>query len=139
LESQKILVSVLDDDTSRIGHKLIVSEHRSRFLSKWIDRLPATEVLPPLGGAITVKARNEDVRDRVAAGFLASLMCKGNDVQNYNNVALLSGPYVSAGALSIVPGNFEKAMIVHAVRKNVVKSWSNCIGSAGIGESGLRR
>jgi hypothetical protein len=52
-------------------------------------------------------------------------MCKGNDVQNYNNVALLSGPYVSAGALSIVPGNFDKAMVVHAVRKNVKKSWLN--------------
>ena len=125
LEDQKIEVDVLDEDTSRIGRKWIVAEHRSRFLSKWIDRLPATEVLPPLGSAITVKARNGDVRDRVANGFLASLMCKGNDVQNHNNVALLSGPYVSAGALSIVPENFDKAMIIHAVRKNVRKSWVN--------------
>ncbi len=52
-------------------------------------------------------------------------MCKGNDVQNYNNVALLSGPYVSAGALSVVAENFEKAMVVHAVRKSVRKSWIN--------------
>ena len=52
-------------------------------------------------------------------------MCKGNDVQNYNNVALLSGPYVSAGALSIIPDNFDKAMVVHAVRKNVKKIWLN--------------
>ena len=125
LEKQKMEVTVLDDDTSKIGRKLIVSEHRDRFLSKWIDRLAATEVFPPLGSAISVKGDNGDVRDRVAKGFLASLMCKGNDVQNYNNVALLSGPYVSAGALSIVPGNFDKAMIVHAVRKNVRKSWIN--------------
>ncbi|MCY2990354.1 MAG: hypothetical protein NTY19_21125 [Planctomycetota bacterium] len=125
LESQKIEVAVLDDDTSKIGRKRIVAEHRSRFLSKWIDRVSATEIFPPFGGAITVKAGNEDVRDRVAKGFLASLMCKGNDVQNYNNVALLSGPYVSAGALSIVPENFDKAMIVHAVRKNFRKSWIN--------------
>jgi hypothetical protein len=52
-------------------------------------------------------------------------MCKGNDVQNVNNVALFSGPYASAGALSILPGNFDKAMIVHAVRKNVRKTWLN--------------
>jgi len=52
-------------------------------------------------------------------------MCKGNDVQNYNNVALLSGPYVSAGALSVTPENFDKAMVVHAVRKNVKKTWLN--------------
>ena len=125
LDAQTMEVTVLDDDTSKIGRKLIVSEHRDRFLSKWIDRVPATEILPPLGGAITVKGDNGDVRDRVAKGFLASLMCKGNDVQNYNNVALLSGPYVSAGALSVVPENFDKAMIVHAVRKNVRKSWIN--------------
>ena len=125
LEMQRMEVTVLDDDTSKIGRKWIVAEHRSRFLSKWIDRLPATEVFPPLGSAISVKGDNGDVRDRVAKGFLASLMCKGNDVQNYNNVALLSGPYVSAGALSIVPENFDKAMVVHAVRKNVRKNWLN--------------
>ncbi len=125
LETQKMEVTVLDDDTSKIGRKLIVSEHRDRFLSKWIDRVPATEIFPPLGGAITVKGGNTDVRDRIAEGFLASLMCNGNDVQHHNNVALLSGPYVSAGALSVVPENFDQAMIVHAVRKNVRKSWIN--------------
>ena len=125
LEEQKLEVTVLDDDTSKIGRKLIVSEHRDRFLSKWIERPEATKIFPPLGGAITVKGGNTDVRDRIADGFLASLMCNGNDVQHHNNVALLSGPYVSAGALSIVPENFDKAMVVHAVRKNVRKTWLN--------------
>jgi hypothetical protein len=125
LEAQKIEVTVLDDDTSKIGRKPIVAEHRDRFLSKWIDRVPTTETFPPLGSAISVKGENGDVRDRVAKGFLGSLMCKGNDVQNYNNVALLSGPYVSAGALSVVPDNFDKAMVVHAARKNVKKNWLN--------------
>lgn len=125
LEAQKLEVTVLDDDTSKIGRKLLVAEHRDRFLSKWIDRPAATEIFPPLGSAISVKAGNGDIRDRVAKGFLASLMCKGNDVQNHNNVALLSGPYVSAGALSVVPENFDQAMIVHAVRKNVRKNWVN--------------
>jgi hypothetical protein len=39
--------------------------------------------------------------------------------------AFLSGPYVSAGALSVVPDNFDRAVIVHAVRKSVRKSWIN--------------
>jgi len=125
LEAQKIDVTVLDDDTSKIGRKVIASEHRDRFLSKWIERVPATKIFPPLGSAIAVKGDNIDVRDRIADGFLASLMCNGNDVQHHNNVALLSGPYVSAGALSVVPENFDKAMIVHAVRKNVKKTWLN--------------
>ncbi|HUZ08523.1 MAG TPA: hypothetical protein VMV89_13680, partial [Candidatus Paceibacterota bacterium] len=125
LEEQKLEVTVLDDDTSKIGRKLIVSQHRDRFLSKWIDRPEAIKIFPPFGGAITVKGGNTDVRDRIADGFLASLMCNGNDVQHHNNVALLSGPYVSAGALSIVPDNFDKAMVVHAVRKNVKKNWLN--------------
>ena len=125
LETQKIEVAVLDEDTSKLGRRRIVAAHRSGFLSKWIPRPEATEIFPPLGGAISVKHGNQDVRDRVADGFLASFMCKGNDVQNYNNVALLSGPYVSAGALSVVPGNFDRAMIVHAVRKNVRKNWIN--------------
>ena len=125
LEKQKMEVTVLDDDTSKIGRKRIVSDHRDRFLSKWIARVPATEIFPPLGSAISVKGDNTDVRDRVAKGFLASLMCNGNDVQHHNNVALLSGPYVSAGALSVVPANLDKAMIIHAVRRNVRKSWIN--------------
>ncbi len=125
LEAQKIEVTILDDDTSKIGLKPLVSEHRERFLSKWIDRVAATETFPPLGSAISVKGDNTDVRDRVAKGFLASLMCNGNDVQHHNNVALLSGPYVSAGALSVVPENFDKAMVVHAARKNVRKNWIN--------------
>jgi hypothetical protein len=125
LETQKIDVAVLNDDMDKIGRKVIASEHRDKFLSKWIDRPEATEVFPPLGSAISVKRENDDVRDRVAKGFLASLMSKGNDVQNHNYVALLSGPYVSAGALSVVPDNFDKAMIVHAVRKNVKKNWLN--------------
>ena len=106
LEAKKIDVAVSNDDMDKIGRKVIVSEHRDRFLSKWIDRPEATEIFPPLGSAISVKGDNDDVRDRVAKGFLASLMSKGNDVQNHNYVALLSGPYVSAGALSIVRGEY---------------------------------
>ncbi len=125
LEAQKIEVAVINDELEKIGRKAISAEHRDKFLSKWIHRPEANIIFPPLGSAIAVKGGNEDVRDRIAPGFLASLMSKGNDVQNHNYVALLSGPYVSAGALSVTPENFEQAMIVHAVRKNVKKTWLN--------------
>ncbi len=125
LEAQKIEVTVINDELEKIGRKVISAEHRDRFLSKWIERPEANIIFPPFGSAIAVKGDNTDVRDRIAPAFLASLMCNGNDVQHHNNVALLSGPYVSAGALSIVPENFEQAMIVHAVRKNVKKTWLN--------------
>jgi len=52
-------------------------------------------------------------------------MCNGNGPCNHNNVALLSGPYVSAGAAVHRAGKFDQAMIVHAVRKNVKKNWLN--------------
>ena len=125
LETQKIEVAVINNEMEKVGRKVIMSEHRDKFLSKWIDRPEANIVFPPLGSAIAVKGGNEDVRDRIAPGFLASLMSKGNDVQNHNYVALLSGPYVSAGAMSVTPENFDKAMVVHAVRKNVKKNWLN--------------
>ena len=46
-------------------------------------------------------------------------------MQNQNNVALLSGPYCSAGGYSVVPKNFEKSMILHAVRRIPKAIWLN--------------
>lgn len=125
IESQHIVLDLFNTDVEKIDRKTIASEHRDRFLSKWVDRPNATIIFPPFGGSITVKGENTDVRDRIAPNFLASLMCAGNDVQHQNNTALLSGPYVSAGAFSIIPENFEKAMIVHTVRRLPKATWIN--------------
>lgn len=125
LEQQKISVDVFNETVEKIGTKIVSTENRDGFLSKWIERPPATIKFPPFGSAIVVKADNNDRRDRIAEGFLASLMCAGNDPQHQNNTALLSGPYVSAGALSVTPENFEKAMVVHAVRRIPKATWLN--------------
>jgi hypothetical protein len=61
----------------------------------------------------------------VADGFLFSLMAKGNDFANQNFTSLLSGPYASAGALSVTPHNFEKAMVVHTARRLPKSTWLN--------------
>ncbi len=125
IEEQEILLDVFNESVEKFDVKHLRTENRERFLSKWIDRPAATNVFPPFGSAIVVKAKNDDRRDRVANGFLASLMCAGNDPQHQNNTALLSGPYVSAGALSVTPDNFEKAMVVHAVRRIPKATWLN--------------
>ncbi|MHB8260028.1 MAG: hypothetical protein ACYDCN_06335 [Bacteroidia bacterium] len=125
IESQKIVLDIFDFEVEKIGKKNIVVGHRDAFLSKWIERPKADIVFPPFGSAINVKHHNKDIRDRVADGFIASLMCKGNDFQNQNYTALLSGPYASAGALSITKDNFEKSMIIHAVRRIPKADWLN--------------
>jgi len=125
LEDQELYLDVFNEKVEKIDTKLLSSAHRSGFLSKWISRPAATITFPPFGSAISVKADNTDRRDRVAKGFLASLMSKGNDFQNQNFTALLSGPYVSAGALSVTSENFEQAMVVHAARRIPKATWLN--------------
>jgi hypothetical protein len=125
LEKQKIVIDVFNDNVEKMGIKRIISEPKENHLSKWIKRPVAKNKFPPFGSALGVKTNNLDKRDRIATGFLASLMCKGNDFQNQNYTALLSGPYVSAGAMSVTPENFEQAMVVHAVRRIPKATWLN--------------
>jgi hypothetical protein len=125
IEDQRISVDIFDEDLYRIGKKAISTENRESFLNKWIDRRAANIIFPPFGSAINVKKNNLDARDRISEGFLASLMCKGNDFVNQNNTSILSGPYVSAGGLSITKENFEKAMVIHAVRRIPKATWIN--------------
>ena len=125
LETQDITLDVFNDRVEKTGTKSIVAGHKSEFLSKWIERPAATITFPPFSSAVDVAADNKDRRDRIAAGFLASLMCKGNDMQNQNFTALFSAPYVSAGALSVTPDNFEKAMVIHAARRIPKATWLN--------------
>ena len=117
LAEQTIIVDVLNNKTEKIDTKHIPSIDKELFLSKWIDRPAAIHVFPPFGNAIEVKSENKDRRDRIADGFIGSLMCCGNDIQHQMYTALFSGPYVSAGALSITQDNFEQAMIVHTARR----------------------
>ena len=125
LADQKIELDVFSEDIEKIGVKEIKAVHKNQFLSKWIERPAATHKFPPLGSAISVKADNIDRRDRIADGFLGSLMTGRNDFQHQNLTAILSGPYVSAGALSITPQNYEKAMVLHAVCRIPKATWLN--------------
>lgn len=125
LEEQDICVDVYNGHVEKIGTKDLRVEKRESFLNKWIEREKCTEKMPPLSNAITVAYDNKDKRDRVTGNFLVSLMCKGNDFANQNCTALYSAPYVSAGALSVTPNNFEKSMIIHTVRRLPRANWLN--------------
>lgn len=125
LNKQKIEVDVYNTDVEKIGFKEIKAVDRQNFLNKWIIREANTKIMPPLSSAITIAYKNKDRRDKVTENFIASLMCKGNDFANQNYTALFSSPYTSAGALSVTPNNFEKAMIVHTIRRLPKATWIN--------------
>jgi len=125
IEKQKIVLDVFKNEEEKIGRKQIKSPHRDSLLSKWIKRKPATIKFPPLGGAVSVKGKNKDRRDRIASGFLASLRISGNTFHSQSAIYLLSAPSVSAGGLSVVPDNFDKAMVILAVMHIPQLTWLN--------------
>ncbi|WP_027001475.1 hypothetical protein [Hugenholtzia roseola] len=125
IEKQEIVVDVFDSEVQKYTQKHIKTESREKFLSKWIKRESATEIFPPLSSAITVKTNTKDVRDRISKDFLASFMCVSNDFQHQSKTCFLSAPYVSAGAFSVTPQNFEQAMVIHAVRRLPKATWLN--------------
>ena len=125
LSAQDIRTDVFDERLNVIGSKKIYSAPRGELLNGWLERPRATKKFPPLSSALKVGAQNKDRRDRVAEGFIASLMCNGNDFTHQIKTSLLSAPYVSAGGLSITPSNFERAMVVHAVRHLERATWLN--------------
>ena len=52
-------------------------------------------------------------------------MSCGCDLQKQNLTAIFSAPQASAGSLSITKENFEKAMIIHTIRRVVKVNWIN--------------
>jgi len=121
----EISLDILDYSAQNIGTKTINPADRNDFLSRWIKRPRGTQIFPPFGSALTIKIGNTDIRNRIADGFLASLMCPGNELQNQQQTAFLSGPQASAGALSVTPENFEQAVIVFAARRIPKDTWVN--------------
>lgn len=128
LESQKIVVDVFgkyEGTEGKYGVKQIQAENRDVYLSKWVNRPKAQHIMPPFSSAVSIGKNMTDTRNRVSDGFLCSLMCGGNDFQHQNSTALLSGPYVSAGAFSVTAENFTKSMIIHTVRRLPLADWTN--------------
>ena len=123
IEKQQITVDLLDNKAEIFGKKHLFVLDRKLFLNNWVKRPKTSEIFPPFSSAITIADKNKDIRDRISVNFLCSLCSKGNDIQNKKYVAIYSGPYVSAGAFSVRPENFTKAMIIHAIRKTYESQW----------------
>lgn len=125
IKTENIILDVLDSSLNILGRKEYNVSDGSNLLNKWIKREKTSSVFVPLSSAVKVKTHGKDIRDKICTGFIGSLMSCGNDLQKQNLTAIFSAPQASAGSLSITKENFEKAMIVHAVRRNAKVDWLN--------------
>ena len=127
LSEQEIALDVFNLDVEKVGTKRVPSVSRDQMLNKWCPRpkWDGKSVMPTLSSGIKVMDENKDKRNHVAPGFICSVSSKGDDFQNQNSVFILSAPYANAGAFSVTPENFERAMVLYAVKKIPEKSWSN--------------
>lgn len=125
LDKQKISLDVFNSDVEKVYKKIFHAVNQKLSLNKWIKRPPATKKFPPMSAALNIAKKNKDRRDRISENFLCSLTVKGNEFCNQTYTSILSGPYVSAGAFSVTPENFEQSMIIHAVRRIPKATWLN--------------
>lgn len=127
LKEQQITIDVFDKNVEKIGTKAMPSVERTAMLNKWCPRpkWDGKSIMPTFVSAFNLKTDNKDKRNHIAPGFLCSMSSNGDDFQHTNSVFILSTPYANAGAFSVTPENFEKAMILHAVKKMPKATWTN--------------
>ena len=125
IKKENIALPVFDNDCNEIGKKKFQVIDRNKLLNKWIKRVRNSYTFVPLSSAIKVKTSGKDIRDKICDGFIGSLMSCGSDLQKQNLTAIFSAPQSSAGSFSITKDNFEKAMIIHAVRRITKVDWLN--------------
>jgi len=125
--SKSIEIDIANEQAESIGVKHLRLIAKKDVINNWFERPQNSNdcILPPLSNGITVRADNEDTRHRARPDFLASICSKGNDFQNAGYVVILSSPSVSAGAFTVIQENFEKSLVLHAVRKIPKQTWLN--------------
>ena len=127
LKDQSITLDVFNADVEKVGTKRFPSVERTAMLNKWCPRpkWDGKSSMPTFVSAFNLKTDNKDKRNHVAPGFLCSVSSNGDDFQHTNSVFILSAPYANAGAFSVTPENFERAMVLHAVKKIPKATWTN--------------
>ncbi len=127
LKDQSITLDVFNADVEKVGTKRFPSVERTAMLNKWCPRpkWDGKSIMPTFVSAFNLKTDNKDKRNHVAPGFLCSVSSNGDDFQHTNSVFILSAPYANAGAFSVTPENFERAMVLHAVKKIPKATWTN--------------
>jgi len=100
----------------------------NNLLSNWIKRPKANKVdALPLKNAVSPTTNTKDVRGKKwADGAIASMICKGSDLQNAaTDTALLSSGYCSAGGFFVTEENLWQSAIVFSVRRLIKPIWQN--------------
>ncbi len=124
----EISVDVLDKKALPIGEKQFYNLSNEQLLSNWISRAKSNKVdAIPLKNAISPTTNTKDVRGtKWADGAIASMICKGSDMQNAaTQTALLSSGYCSAGGFFVTIENIWQSAIVFTVRLVTKKTWLN--------------
>jgi len=124
----EITTEVLDKNAQPIGEKHFYNLPNEQLLSHWIKRVKANKVeAVPLKNTISPTTNTKDVRGtKWADGGIASMICKGSDLQNASTqTALLSSGYCSAGAFFVTDKNLWQSAIVFSVRRLIKPTWLN--------------
>ncbi len=124
----EITTEVLDKNAKAIGEKCFYNLPNEQLLGDWINRPRANNVdALPLKNAISPTTSTKDVRGtKWADGAIASMICKGSDLQNASTqTALLSSGYCSAGGFFVTQENLWQAAIVFTVRLVIKHTWLN--------------
>lgn len=124
LETQKISLDIFNSAVEKVAQKISYSVNKKFFLNKWVKRPRNVKKFPPMSSGLNFAFNNKIKCDRIPENFLASLMC-WNDFVHQNYTALLSGPYGTAGGMSITPENFEQYLVIHAVHLIPKATWLN--------------
>ena len=126
IENQCIQLDVFGYDASKIGTKTITMKPRTEMLNKWVPRYRNTHVRPPFSSAFKLSTvEHTDVRDRAADGYLFTAVSQSDKMEAQNRWCLMSTVYTSAGGFSVTPENFERALVLHTVKKIPKSLWTN--------------
>ena len=127
LKDQTIKLDVFNAQVEKIGTKVVPSVERTAMLNKWVPRpkWDGHSVMPMFSSALKQQTENKDQRDHIAPGFLFSVSSCGDDMQHTNYAFMLSSPYANAGAFSVTPENFEKALVLVAAKRLPISTWTN--------------
>ena len=128
LKNQEISFKVYDHFFSKIAIKTVKTVSEDIYLRDWITsrrRSLQGMNLPPFSHPLKIAYHTTEQRTKVAKNFVASFVCTGNDFFHRNFTNFLSGAYANPGGISVNAENFERAMIVHAVRRIPPEYWYN--------------
>ena len=126
-ENKLVKIDISNVEAQTVGVKHLKLIAKKDVINNWFKRPQNSKnyILPALSNGINIKEGNTDTRHRARPDLLASIASRGNDFQSANGIVILSSPNTSAGAFTVIAENFEKSLMLHAVRKIPKPTWLN--------------